>query len=561
VLVDNRRAADRIPADITPAWTFDWWNYGGIVRDVSLAVTSRAYIGGQRIVTVPHLTAVDIADAAAVRVAVGVTNDSAQELRGALEVATAGARTSVSVAVAAGFSVTTRLHLGLVRPRLWHIDHPLLYTLLTTLRSRDGAVLDRRTERFGLRSVVLAHGRLLVNGEPVRLVGLSRHEDSPAHGLAETPAVVTRDYNDLERLNEVLTRPVHYPQSPLVLDYADRHGILLIPEVPAWQLTREQMAEPHMQTLERQQLREMVESEANHPSVIAWSIGNELDSQTIEGWNFVKRMVRYVKSLDPTRPVGFASNNLYETPQIDATRFCDFVEMNEYYGSWGGPESALAAGLDRVHAAFPDKPLIVSEWGLEPHWYEFGATRPIDFAHDSQYYYYSNSVPDGSEFADSWRRRLIAAQLAVFRARPWIVAAVFWTYQDYRTGSGFVMGVVDKNRKRRGSWALLRREYAPVVVRDVTGGSPGARVRLRARAELPSYTLRDYTLHWSLRSDAGTTVAYGTTRLPDMPPGSQWTARLRWPRTAGRAVLAFSVVRPAGFSVLSAVYRIRGHRR
>src|SRR5439155_10734095 len=86
-------------------------------------------------------------------------------------------------------------------------------------------------------------------------VGLSRHEDSPAHGLAETPAVVERDYDDLKTLNEVLTRPVHYPQSPLVLDYADRHGILLIPEVPAWQLGGTQLASPRMQALERRQLR------------------------------------------------------------------------------------------------------------------------------------------------------------------------------------------------------------------------------------------------------------------------------------------------------------------
>src|SRR5439155_17530204 len=145
------------------------------------------------------------------------------------------------------------------------------------------------------------------------------------------------DYDDLKTLNEVLTRPVHYPQSPLVLDYADRHGILLVPEVPAGQLTREQMARPAMLALEERQLREMVLSEANHPSVIAWSVGNELDSQTVEGWRFVKAAEQTVRELDPTRPVGFASNHLYFSPEIDATRFSDFVLMNEYFGSWGGP--------------------------------------------------------------------------------------------------------------------------------------------------------------------------------------------------------------------------------
>src|SRR5207247_3939263 len=162
--------ADRIPADITPTWSFDWWNYGGIVRDVSLAVTSRAYVAGQRIVAVPHLTSTGEADTATVGVAVRVADDSGRALRGTLGVAAGGARARVPVAVAAGSIGTARLLLRLARPRLWHFDHPSLYMLRTILRSDAGAVLDRRSEHFGIRSVVLARGRLLLNGEPVRLV-------------------------------------------------------------------------------------------------------------------------------------------------------------------------------------------------------------------------------------------------------------------------------------------------------------------------------------------------------------------------------------------------------
>jgi beta-glucuronidase len=538
VLVDNRRAANRIPANLSPGWSFDWWNYGGIVRDVSLAETSKAFLARQRIVAVPHLTGVDQADSATVTATVTVANASPKELRGTVEVSTAGRRGSARVSVAAGGTAQVRLALRIVKPRLWHFDHPNLYSLHTTLR-RDEALLDERRETFGIRSVVLAHARLLLNGEPVRLVGLSRHEDSPAHGLAETPAVVAADYRDLKRLNEVLARPVHYPQSPLVLDFADRHGILLIPEVPAWQLTHLQMASPHMQALERSQLRELVESEANHPSVIAWSVGNEIESQSSDGWHFVERMVRYVKSLDPTRPVGFASNQLYLTPKLDATRFSDFVLMNQYLGTWGGPKWALGAILDHVHEAFPDKPVIVSEFGFEPHWYG-SSGQSEDSLDGSEYYSVSRIVPSGSELADSERRRLIADQVAVFRTRPWIVGASFWTYQDYRTPSGFVMGVVDEQRHRRRSWSLLRREYSPVRI-EVRAG---ATIRVHARADLPSYTLRGYTLRWSLGS------AHGSVALPDLPPGSTWTGHVR-----GHGKLTVEVLRPTGFSVASATTR------
>jgi beta-glucuronidase len=549
VLVDNRRRADRIPANITPTWSFDWWNYGGIVRDVSLAVTSRAYLAAQRIVAVPHLTGVGQADTATVTVKATVANASDERLRGTVATSAAGTAGSAPVSVAAGGTATVRIVLRLAKPRLWHFDRPELYQLRTTLR-RGGSLLDRRTETFGIRSVELAHGKLLLNGEAVRLVGLSRHEDSPAHGLAETPAVVEADYGDLKTLNEVLTRPVHYPQSPLVLDFADRHGILLIPEVPAWQLTRDQMAGRRMRLLERSQLRELVQSEANHPSVIGWSVGNELDSQSLQGWSFVKEMIRYVKSLDPTRPVGFASNHLYDSPQIDATRFSDFVEMNEYFGSWGGPEEGLAAALDRVHAAFPDKPVIVSEYGLEPHWYALSGGISEDSLDSAHYYSVSRIVSTTSDLADSERRRLIRDQLAVFRPRPWIVGAVYWTYEDYRTGSGFVMGVVDEQRHRRGSWQTLRTEYAPIEIERVGAGPTGASIRLRTRADLPSYTLRGYSLRWALRSPGGGIVAAGgSVALPDLPPGSRWSGRVHWKISRGRQILVLDVVRPTGYSV------------
>jgi beta-glucuronidase len=538
VLVDNRRAEDRIPATLGPRWTYDWWNYGGIVRDVALLKTSRAYLAGQRIVAVPHLTGVDRADAATVTVTVQVANASEHALRGTVSVSTAGARVSTSISVAGGKTTRARVVLPLAKPRLWHFDHPNLYELRTTLE-RGAELLDVRKEAFGVRSVELAHAKLFLNGEPVRLVGLSRHEDSPAHGLAETPAVVAADYRDLKRLNEVLARPVHYPQSPLVLDFADRHGILLIPEVPAWQMTHLQMASPQMQALERSQLRELVESEANHPSVIAWSVGNEIDSQSSDGWHFVERMVRYVKSLDRTRPVGFASNQLYLTPKLDATRFSDFVLMNQYLGTWGGPKWALGPILDHVHEAFPDKPVIISEFGFEPHWYG-SSGQSEDSLDGSEYYSVSRIVPSGSELADSERRRLIADQVAVFRTRPWIVGSSFWTYQDYRTPSGFVMGVVDEQRRRRRSWSLLRREYSPVQI-EVRAD---ATIRVQTRAALPSYTLRGYTLRWSLGS------AHGSVALPDLAPGSTWTRRVR-----GNGELSVEVVRPTGFSVASATTR------
>jgi beta-glucuronidase len=545
VRVDNRRGRDRIPAQLTPDWSFDWWNYGGIVREVAVVLTSPVYVAHARVVATPVLTGADRASGAVVEAFVRVRNVTGRRFDGVVNATVEGVAASAPLTVQGGRTRSVRLRLTIAAPRLWHFDHPELYELTSTVADASGQLFDRVRTTFGVRSVELRDARLLLNGEPVRLVGLTRHADSPAYGLAEPAEQVVADYDDLKRLNEVLTRPAHYAQSEAVLDYADRHGILLIPEVPAWQLDADQLGRAQMQALERSQLRELVESEVNHPSVIAWSVANEIESDTPQGYDFVRNAIAAVKALDPTRPVGFASNRLNGTPGSDATRFSDFVLMNQYFGTWAGPKQELGAALDRVHAAFPEKPVIVSEFGFEPRWQELvgRATSTIDPA---SYYVVPESVKQGSEAADAQRRALISEQLDVFRERPFVVGAIFWTYQDYRTRSGFVMGVVDAERHPRGSWARIRAEYAPARVSAFSLEPGGAHVELTTRADLPGYTLRGYTLRWSTGAEEG------AVDLPPLPPGSTWSGELRWRGPATRVRL--ELVRPTGDAVLEQTF-------
>ena len=319
VQVDNLRTTDRIPVVIRPDWSFDWWNYGGITRDVSLEITSRAYIAQQQIISVPHLTGMDEADSATVTASITVNNTSDSALDGMIRAdllddatgqSVLSSSLSSSVNISADGNAEVQMDVTITSPKLWHFDHPNLYRWSVSLLDADEQILHTNEVTIGIRSVELKDGYFYLNGERVRLVGITRHADYPGQGSAETVTAMAADYDDLKTLNEVLSRPVHYPQHKFILDYADQHGILLIPEVPAWQLTQEQMYSEQMRELEKQQLSEMIAENFNHPSVWAWSIGNEIESNTGSGLEFVKEMIAYVKSLDPTRPVGFASNRL-----------------------------------------------------------------------------------------------------------------------------------------------------------------------------------------------------------------------------------------------------------
>jgi len=286
IQVDNLRATNRIPVVIRPDWSFDWWNYGGITRQVSLEMTSQVYIARQKIVSVPHLTGVDKADSATVSAIITVNNTSGSALEGTIQADLLADTTSQSVLstpisspinISANSNAEVQMEATITSPRLWHFDHPNLYRWSVSLLDADGQVVDTNEIVIGIRAIELKDGYFYLNGEPVRLVGVTRHADYPGQGSAETVTAMAADYDDLKTLNEVFSRPVHYPQDKFILDYADRHGILLIPEVPAWQLTQEQMSSKEMRELEKQQLREMIAEDFNHPSVWACSMGNEIE--------------------------------------------------------------------------------------------------------------------------------------------------------------------------------------------------------------------------------------------------------------------------------------------
>jgi len=565
VQVDNEARTDRIP---TPP--MGWYNYGGILRDVSLEVTSRAYIRRQRIVAVPHLVGEDEADEATIAATTWVRNTSDESLQGTLLVVVIDDASGQAIPecearstldVAPGQEASVEWTVTLASPKLWHFDHPNLYRWSTALLGADGEALHTDEVAFGIRSVQLEEGRFVLNGEPMRLVGFNRHADSPEHGPAEPVEVMAADYDDMKRLNMVLTRPVHYPQHPFILDYCDRKGILMIPEVPAWQLRPGQMADPQMRALERRQLREMIESEWNHPSIWAWSVANEIASNTPEGRAFVRDMAAYVHEIDPTRPVSFASDHLGQGAWRDAC--ADLVLMNEYYGMWHGPKDALGPVLDVVHASWPEKVVFISEWGFAGAWRGWESP-PRD---PSRYYDVPEGVPPDAPEADDVRCQVIVDQMPVMRSKPFVAGAVFWCYQDYRTpGGDYVMGVVDVHRERRGSWQLLREEYAPILFESVTliasGDRRGATVALRTRGplecDMPAYVLRGYHLQWAvMRQGEGTPFAEGALALPVLAPGSDWSGEIAWSGPEGEHVLHLSVVRPTGFVVIERTLSVR----
>jgi beta-galactosidase len=443
-----------------------------------------------------------------------------------------------SIAPRSAHSLTVSVTLA--NPKLWHFDHPHLYRLEFSL-----AEAHLFSTTFGVRRFEVKDGALYFNGERVRLMGVERMGGSnPEFGMAEPESWIAHDHNDLKNLNCVFTR-VHWPQDSRVLDYCDRHGILIQSEIPAWgwETFKGMATEPDADILENgiEQLREMIARDRNHPSLVIWGLCNEVGGQLPAAYQFAKRLLAEAKKLDPHRLCSYASNSLEKAPERDVAGLMDLIEMNEYVGTWSpGNLDTIGKYLDAVHAAFPGKPVVISEYG------------------------YCACVPERPE-DDTRRIEILRCHDAVFRSKDYVAGAIFFCYNDYRSQVGFsgvgalqqnIHGVVDVFGARKPSFESLREESSPIASLSVENRLNSIRVLVKTRNDLPAYTLSGYHLRAVAFDQAGIPLEQQEVALPDLPPGSEGQVELafRQPNTPVR--VQFDVIRPTRFSAFSFVWKL-----
>ena len=544
VEIDNRPGLATIPGwamRLTPSIWYDWWHYGGIVRDVWIAVSDEVLVRRQRIRSTVASGAAEVSD----NLYLENAGKGPRRVRvKAQAVAPDGAVAATSepreIELAPGKSEAP-LTLHVAAPRLWSIDHPNVYQMRVEVSDPQGRLLDAHTDTFGIRTIELRDRHLLINGERVRLSGMTRHEESPWEGLAETRGTMLHDWRDMKSLQVTVTRPVHYPLNPYVLDFADRNGVLLVPEIPIWQMTGKQMADPRLVALAKQMMREMIEQDGNHPSIFGWSVCNESETASAEGRGYFRQMKALIREIDPDRFVTFADQDLATIAKAedDAANDADFIMMNQYFGSWSGPADQLPVALDNVDRLFPNKAVLISEFGL------------------------AGIFAKNAKESDRLRVQTIRSQMAEFARRDWIMGALLWCYQDYKSHrnlwpgytEGIVdIGIVDENRQRRPSYYVWKELNAPARIEAAFTGGPysppagfNATISGRPYTELPSYPLHDYRLHWEVRDQNNTLVASGEREFADLDQPATVSGTWQPKDSTIGLTLELTLTRPTGF--------------
>ncbi|MGN1234750.1 MAG: glycoside hydrolase family 2 protein [Christensenellaceae bacterium] len=185
-------------------------------------------------------------------------------------------------------------------------ETPNLYTATATL-IRKGVPFDDLIDRFGFREVRIEGKRILLNGKPLKIKGVCRHEDHPQYGCALPFAAMAYDLALIRALNANSVRTAHYPNDEAFLDLCDEPGILVWEENHARGLSVEQMQNPHFEPQSEQVAREMVTQHYNHPCIYIRGILNECASDSEFGRECYRKQFALIRSFDESRPYSFAS--------------------------------------------------------------------------------------------------------------------------------------------------------------------------------------------------------------------------------------------------------------
>jgi beta-galactosidase len=230
--------------------------------------------------------------------------------------------------VPSGGESAIELEARVASPRKWSAEEPYLYVLLLTLKDKDGQVVEVERCNFGFRQVEIKRGQLLVNGVPVLLRGVDRHEHDPDQGQAIALSRMVQDIELLKQNNINAVRTSHYPDDPKWYELCDRCGIYLVDEcnleshgvshsVPG--------SDPRWKAACVDRMGNMVERDKNHPSVIIWSLGNEAGF----GENF-RHMAARARQADPTRPVQYEQAGEDPVTDIVCPMYAKIERLIEY---------------------------------------------------------------------------------------------------------------------------------------------------------------------------------------------------------------------------------------
>ena len=440
IQVCNRYSRAILPGIREP----DFHLYGGLGGDLHLAILPRV-----RLVRRECRAMLENTGSGAVRIEVGLANRDGPCTALSLQIAvrdpagrTVAEPAPVDVAVVPGEAARREIRCAVPAPQLWSPATPVLYEVEATLRC-GAETVDRISWTFGLRTAEFVAGRgFVLNGQPLVLRGVNRHENLPGFGAALPPALHAEDARLIKELGFNFVRLSHYPQSPAFLDACDRLGLLVYAELCSWKIIRG----GSWLAAAESQLARMIRRDRHHPAIILWGLGNEGRDRKV-----FQRLQALAHDLDPSRPTIYAENHARRARRRKTAGLTDVWGLNYEFEE-----------LDFARSASPTGCVVVSECANLPY------ARRGHWAAEAQ--------------QAAWMREAVQRTEA---AGPGAAGWTLWSFADYATPRRQrwfrECGVVDGWRapKLAADWARARHNPEPFLsVRGDWSFGAGLRRRL-----------------------------------------------------------------------------------
>ena len=412
------------PAAVNGYGTGGWWNFGGLLREVYVRPIDT--IDVEDVQVLPRLRCVRCPAKVEVRASLRNLTGKDRDVRLLLSVGGERFRLRPETVLANNRrQLTTRFTIR--RPRLWQPGHPSLYRLAVTAVS-GGERRSTYRASFGVRRLETRRGGvILLNGRRLNLRGASLHEDDLQEGGALSQSTRNRLVSRLRDLGASVTRS-HYPLHPALIEAFDRLGILYWVDAPVYQLPNSYFDQSGVRFAAKRAVTLTVRNNVNHPSIFTWSLANEpAGNRSALGVigaglaRFVRDAAAGVRELDDTRLVGLDRQaRIGEPVSSSIYRHLDVLGLNEYFGWYPSfraglqrPRSTtqeLGPYLDAIHAANPNLPLVITEYGAEA-----ARSGPVE-------------QPGTLEF----QRRFAREHLAVHASKRYVNGSIWWALRDFR---------------------------------------------------------------------------------------------------------------------------------
>ncbi len=431
VKVDNQRHADAVP----PAMT-DWWNYGGLTREVRLVEVPETFIEDYQ---------VQLEKGSADRVAGWVRLNGARKRQ---KVAIRIAEANASVTVETGEDGYARFAFPAALA-LWSPENPKLYRVAVE------AETDRVQDRIGFRSITVAGTKILLNGKPVFLRGVAIHAEAPFRsGRVFSEADARTLLGWAKEMGCNFVRLAHYPHDEAMTRLADEMGLMVWSEIPVYWAVQWENAAVYARA--ERQLGEMIARDRNRASVVFWSMANETplgEART----KFLSSLAAKARELDSTRLITAATlphTGAPNTIVLDDPlgKVLDVLGCNEYIGWYdGAPEKADRTSFQNTY----DKPLVMSE---------FGAEAP-----------YGNHGDENTAWTEEYQANVYRHQLPMLQRIPFLQGMAAWILMDFRCPRRFLSGVQDYYNRKGLLSDRGEKKQAYYVLRDFYHSTVAAR--------------------------------------------------------------------------------------